>query len=108
MRYPLALALLLLAATAFAQQPANTPRPPVNPDTPPPAHGQYAPPTPREDWGAPLVTVSQNENTWTLAGKNQTVTIDAKTFAMHVSAASTKWAFQPADVGTLLIRDSKL
>ena len=50
----------------------------------------------REQWGAPLVTVSKLDGKWTIAGKKQTVTLDAKNLALEVRAGPTTWRMVPS------------
>src|SRR5688500_2844717 len=43
-------------------------------------------PVPREQWGAPLVDVKRDGDTWTIAGRKQIVTLDARDLSMRIAA----------------------
>ncbi|HZP59997.1 MAG TPA: DUF5696 domain-containing protein [Opitutaceae bacterium] len=60
-----------------------------------------APAISRQERGMPDVTVTSSGDTWTIAGRHQTVTLDAKTLALHVQAGPTAWdmvASTPTDM----------
>ncbi|HTD85462.1 MAG TPA: hypothetical protein VK850_02705, partial [Candidatus Binatia bacterium] len=59
---------------------------------------------PREDWGAPLVKVSQENETWRLTGKKQTVTLDQKTLALAVQAGPARWQMTSSLTNDLVVR----
>ncbi len=62
----------------------------------PAAPGSGAPAISREDRGMPAVAVTQSGSTWIIAGRHQTVTLDAKTLALHVQAGPTAWDMVPS------------
>ena len=63
------LLLLSLPLFAFAQAPT------------PPAR---LPHPPRAEWGAPLVNVSQSGATWTIAGRKNSITLNAADISMNI------------------------
>jgi len=70
---------------------------------------QTNPPLTRADWGAPQVNVSSANGLWTIAGKKQTVTIDAKTLALDVNAqaagaAATIWKLFPSGTNDMVVK----
>src|SRR5216684_1884128 len=58
----------------------------------------------REQWGAPVVNISQANGRWTIAGKKATVTLNESDLAMKVQAGATVWQMVPSSVGDLLVR----
>ena len=52
---------------------------------------------PREQWGAPLVTVSHVGSKWVVAGKTQKVTLDETSLAMSVEAGAITWQMGPSE-----------
>ena len=46
---------------------------------------------PREQWGAPAVSVSHREDTWIVAGKRNRVTLRASDLTMSVQAGPVSW-----------------
>ncbi len=64
----------------------------------------FAQPLPRADWGAPAVTVTPTGSTWTIAGRKNTVTLDAKTLALRVQAGSVVWTMVPSVAGDLRLK----
>ena len=63
----------------------------------------FAQPRSPADTGAPQVTVTHSGSQWTLAGKKQTVTLDASNLAIAVHAGPTVWAMMPSSAGDLLV-----
>lgn len=64
-----------------------------------------AEPLPRADWGAPLVTVTQTDTTWTITGRNHTATLDATTLALTINAAGgARWAMVPSTASDLRLK----
>jgi hypothetical protein len=80
---PLLLLLLVSTCAAFAQGPA-----PATSPLPPPR----SPHPPRAEWGAPLVDVSQSGTTWTIAGRKNTVTLNATDLAMTIKVGAATWS----------------
>src|SRR5687768_10872371 len=65
-------------------------------------------PVAREQWGAPLVDVKRDEgDTWTIAGKKQTVTLNARDLSMQIVAGPAKWAIVGSARGDLIARSGK-
>jgi len=61
-------------------------------------------PLSREQWGAPLVEVSQAGGRFTIAGKKQTVRLDAADLALSVQAGSTVWTMVPSGPQDMRVR----
>ena len=61
---------------------------------------------PREQWGAPAVKVSQAEGRWILAGKKQTVILNASGLALEVRAGSALWKMVPSRANDLRVRSA--
>src|SRR5258706_339535 len=59
---------------------------------------------PREQWGAPLVTVSHADGKWTIAGQKQKVLLDASHLAIEVRAGPTIWRMVPSGTDDLLVK----
>jgi hypothetical protein len=58
----------------------------------------------REEWGAPPVTVSHADGKWTIAGKQNNVTLNDADLAIKVQAGATKWEMVPSSSEDLLVR----
>jgi len=61
-------------------------------------------PLPRADWGAPLVNVTRVGGRWILAGKKQTVTLDAKTLALEVNAQAVVWKMPAPTTNDMIVK----
>ena len=61
-------------------------------------------PLPREQWGAPLVNVSEERSTWNIAGRKQTVTLRATDLALTVRAGASTWTMVPSGPQDMLVR----
>jgi len=59
---------------------------------------------PREQWGAPAVTVIQVGGKWVIAGKRNRVTLNAADLALSVQAGSANWAMTPSSAKDLLVK----
>src|SRR5438128_10170957 len=59
---------------------------------------------PREQWGAPAVTVTQAGGKWVIAGKRNRVTLNAADLALSVQAGSANWAMAPSSAKDLLVK----
>src|SRR5881394_2177209 len=59
---------------------------------------------PREQWGAPLVTVSHADGKWVMAGKKHKVTLNESDLAMTVQAGPATWAMVPSSAKDLLVK----
>src|SRR5437764_12346338 len=59
---------------------------------------------PREEWGAPPVTVTQSAGVWTIAGKKQTVALDAADLSLKIHAGPAEWNMVPSSPTDLLVR----
>ncbi len=64
---------------------------------------QTNPPLARADWGAPDVHVSQVNDTWTIAGQKQIVTLD-QNFALAVNAQSVNWKMFPSGTNDMVVQ----
>src|SRR3954452_1011311 len=61
-------------------------------------------PLPRAEWGAPEVTVTRAGDRWTIAGKKQTVTLNASTLALEIKSGPTTWAMVPSGANDMLVK----
>ena len=59
---------------------------------------------PREQWGAPAVTVSHAGGKWTIAGKKNKVTLDESDLSVKVQAGAALWEMVPSSAKDLLVR----
>jgi hypothetical protein len=59
---------------------------------------------PRAEWGAPLVNVTQSGSTWTIAGRKQTVTLNAADLALTIKAGAVTWSLVPSAAGDLRVK----
>ena len=46
---------------------------------------------PREQWGAPPITVSHAGGKWTIAGRKNTITINEADLSMRIDSDSAHW-----------------
>jgi len=69
-----------------------------------PATGLCANQLTREQWGAPLVTVSHRDGKWTIAGKHQMVQLDASDLSVKVQAGPVAWQMVPSSEKDLLVK----
>jgi len=68
----------------------------------------FAGPLPRAEWGAPLVDVTQTDGNWVIAGRKQTVTLDASSLAISVEAAGpVTWKLAPSERGDLVVKSKR-
>jgi hypothetical protein len=61
-------------------------------------------PLPRAEWGAPEVDVSRDGDSWTIAGKKQTVTLNRSNLSMQIKSGSTSWAMVPSAANDMLVK----
>jgi hypothetical protein len=59
---------------------------------------------PREQWGAPQITVSHSGDKWTIAGKKNTVTINETDFSIRVDSGSAYWLMVPSAARDMLVK----
>lgn len=59
---------------------------------------------PREQWGAPPVTVSHAGGIWTIAGKKQTVTLNGSDLALRVQAGPAVWTMAASGPQDMLVK----
>jgi hypothetical protein len=64
----------------------------------------FAQQLPREQWGAPLVTVSHREGKWSIAGKKNRFTLNESDLALGVQAGLANWRMVPSSAQDMLIR----
>ncbi len=57
-----------------------------------------------EEWGAPPVTVAENAGKWTLAGRKNTVVLDATDLSFTVRAGATSWKTVASSSQDLTVR----
>jgi len=63
-----------------------------------------AEPLARADWGAPLVDVTSAGPGWTIAGRRNTVTLDARDLTVRVQAGPVTWAMTASQPGDIRIK----
>lgn len=63
-----------------------------------------AQPLPREQWGAPLVSVSHDGGKWTIAGKKQTITLNDSDLVLAIQAGPTAWKMVPSGARDMLVK----
>jgi hypothetical protein len=59
---------------------------------------------PREQWGAPLVSISSANGKWTIAGKKQTVVLNESDLALEIRAGPATWRMVPSHPNDLDVR----
>jgi hypothetical protein len=59
---------------------------------------------PREQWGAPAVTVSEAAGKWTIAGKRNKLTLSPSDLALKVDAGPLTWAMAPSSKDDMLVK----
>lgn len=60
---------------------------------------------PREQWGAPAITVSDAGGKWTIAGKKNTVTINASDLGIRVNSETVHWLMMPSAARDMLVKN---
>ena len=63
-------------------------------------------PLAREQWGAPLVEVRRDAGKWIIAGKRQTVSLDATNLATQIRAGESTWKLVPSGPNDLLVKSA--
>ena len=69
-----------------------------------PLFAEELPPLPREQWGAPAVTVSYVEGKWVISGKRCKVTLDRADLSMTVRADPVEWKMVPSLENDMLVK----
>lgn len=64
----------------------------------------YAQQLPRDQWGAPMVTVTHTDGKWIIAGKKNKVTINESDLAMRIDAGTTAWNLAPSQDNDILAK----
>jgi hypothetical protein len=64
----------------------------------------FASAAPREEWGAVPVTVTRDGANWILAGKKNTVTLDASDYTIRVATAQSHWKTLPPTKDDLVVK----
>jgi hypothetical protein len=64
----------------------------------------FAEDLPRDQWGAPAVSVTSADGVWTIAGKKVKVILNASDLAMAVEAGPVRWEMAPSSTKDLLVR----
>jgi len=59
---------------------------------------------PREQWGAPAVTVSNKDGKWIIAGKKHKVILTTSDLAMKIDAGPVNWTLAPSLKDDMLIK----
>jgi len=65
---------------------------------------EQLPPVPREQWGAPVVTVSHEEGKWIVAGKKNKVIINESDLSIKVQADPVNWIMAPSLENDVLVK----
>jgi hypothetical protein len=65
-----------------------------------------AQPLPREQWGAPAVTVSHTGGRWTIAGRKTRVTLDEANLALEVTVGLAHWRMLASGPKDMLIKSA--
>src|SRR2546423_1789692 len=63
-------------------------------------------PLARQQWGAPLVEVHSDGGKWIIAGKRQTVSLDATNLATEIRAGESTWKLVPSSPTDLLVKSA--
>jgi hypothetical protein len=79
--HPATLAVLMVAAPAIAAHPPS-----------------------REEWGAPLVSVTHQGGTWTIRGQKQVVTLRESELTLQIKAGPASWKMVPSKADDMLVR----
>jgi hypothetical protein len=61
---------------------------------------------PREQWGAPAVTVAQKGEHWVVAGSKTTATLSRRDLRLEVRTGAAAWSMVPSAAGDLIVRAS--
>src|SRR5690349_8792761 len=64
----------------------------------------FASAAPREEWGAVPVTVTRDGANWILAGKKNTVTLDASDHTIHIDSGQSHWKTLPPTKQDLVVK----
>jgi hypothetical protein len=67
------------------------------------AQGTSQPP-PREQWGAPLVSVSQTAGRWRIAGKKHSASLTESNLAIEILAGTSVWNLAASATNDLLVK----
>ena len=59
---------------------------------------------PRDEWGAPAVTVTHEGGKWMIAGKKNRVTLDDSTLALRVQAGAAEWTMNQSSTKDMLVK----
>ena len=62
------------------------------------------PPVPREQWGAPAVTVLHVRGNWIISGKKHKVILNDSDFSIQVEADQVTWAMAPSAQDDMLVK----
>jgi hypothetical protein len=69
-----------------------------------PVFAEELPPLPREQWGAPAVTVSHTEGKWIISGKTNKVILYESDLSVKVQAGSVNWMMLPSLENDMLVK----
>ena len=61
-------------------------------------------PLPRQQWGAPVVDVTESNGIWTIAGKKQTVLLNQKDLSVQIKAGSVNWNLVRSSKDDMLVK----
>jgi hypothetical protein len=61
---------------------------------------------PREQWGAPAVTVTQKADQWVIAGRTTTVTLSASNLLLRIQAGRAAWSMVPSSATDMIVRSA--
>lgn len=61
-------------------------------------------PRPREEWGAPVVTVSHEADRWVIAGRKNRVTLTESDLSIRIDAGAARWNLVSSAEDDMLVR----
>ena len=61
---------------------------------------------PREQWGAPAVTVTQKAGQWVVAGRTTTVTLSASNLLLRIQTGRAAWSMVPSSTTDMIVRSA--
>jgi hypothetical protein len=61
----------------------------------------------RKEWGAPLVSVTNQGGTWTIRGQKQVVTLHNSDLSLQINAGPASWKMAPSKADDMLVRSGR-
>ena len=59
---------------------------------------------PREQWGAPAVSVTHSGGNWIIVGKRTRVTLNESDLSLRVQAGAAQWTMLPSGAQDMLVK----